>query len=467
MSSFRQGYNRMLDNMGGIAGTLEAVEYSNNVQKAVEQATEALRDEASCRANFSLDYLKGWLAEQWHAETLKISGAARGRNDIWANVPGDNGPGDILFGNVTCLKQAQVKYYRTPEATAKAISRPDYGGMEKVVPGDQLEGVRRTAGTLADRNMMNRPDQAAQYQDTAERASDRLEVGDAFSKSLDEKHAKEMATDFRKYDEVERDKYGLNSESFVEWTDIAREAGQAFLHAAAMSAALQAAPHIWILTKEYIKTGQIDPVKLAERGQAILLGSATAGFRGGVAAGITAACRTGLLGEALQSVSPMAVGMTTTLTLNVIDYSIQLSQGRITNQEFAHHCMRDTFVLATGYLGGTVGQMIIPIPILGAMAGNLVGSTLGAVAFNGANQVILGICVESGWTFFGTVRQDYAVPEAVLRHAGYDLIDTRSFTVQSFSVESFCVQSFITNSLSFTPIRRGVLACNVVGYTRV
>ena len=70
--------------------------------------------------------------------------------------------------------------------------------MEKVVPGDQIEGVRRTAGTLADRNMMNRPEQASQYRDTAERASDRLEAGDAFSKSLDEKHAKEMAKDFRK-----------------------------------------------------------------------------------------------------------------------------------------------------------------------------------------------------------------------------------------------------------------------------
>ena len=95
--------------------------------------------------------------------------------------------------------------------------------------------------------------------------------------------------------------------------------------------------------------------------------------------------------------------------------------------------------------------------------GNLVGSTLGAVAFNGANQVILGMCVESGWTFFGMVRQDYTVPEAVLRQAGYDLIDTRSFTVQSFSVQSFGVQRSAP-ILSASPISRGVLACNVVGY---
>ena len=35
MSSFREGYNRMVDNMGGIAGPLESDLYVKNVQAAV------------------------------------------------------------------------------------------------------------------------------------------------------------------------------------------------------------------------------------------------------------------------------------------------------------------------------------------------------------------------------------------------------------------------------------------------
>ena len=113
--------------------------------------------------------------------------------------------------------------------------------------------------------------------------------------------------------------------------------------------------------------------------------------------------------------------MATTLTINVMDYSIKLYQGRITSQDFAHKCLKDTFVLSTGMLGASIGQMVIPIPVLGALAGNIVGSTMGVVLFEGGRQVILGICKESGWTFFGLVEQDYTVPEDVLREVGYDI----------------------------------------------
>ena len=467
MDSFEDVYSRVLDNMGGVLGTMESSRYASQVESAVEHALEALQKEAEHRSNVSEDYLKGWLAEQWHAETLKASAAARGRQDVWATVPGNNGPGDILFGDRAIAREAQVKYYKTGEDTAKAISRPQYEGMEKIVPRDQLDGVKETAERLADKNLLKRPEQAAQYKDTADRASDRLEVDDASSKPLDERQAKEMAREFRKNEGIDPDKYGLNSENFVEWTDIAREAGQAALQAAAMSAALQAAPHIWALTKEYVETGQIDTAKLAQRSQSILFGAGTAGLRGGVAASLTAACRTGLMGEALKGVSPVAIGMATTLTLNAIDNSIKLYQGRITNQEFARACVRDTFVLSTGMLGATVGQIIIPIPMLGALAGNLVGSTLGAVAFEGASQVALGICVESGWTFFGMVDQDYTIPEEVLREAGYDLFCRHSFEAQPFPVANFSVQSFSTTSLAFRTIRRGVIGFDVVGYRTV
>ena len=37
----------------------------------------------------------------------------------------------------------QVKYYGSAEDTAKAISRPDYGDLDKVVPSDQLDEVRQ------------------------------------------------------------------------------------------------------------------------------------------------------------------------------------------------------------------------------------------------------------------------------------------------------------------------------------
>ena len=465
MNNFQNNYISILNNIGGISGTFEGAEYATNVQTAVDDAIHALKTEATHRKNVSPDYLKGWLSEQWHAETLKVNGQARGKNDIWANVSGNNRPGeDIMYGNSDASKISELKYYKTGADTAKAISKPEYTGKEKIIPSDQKQDIQEIAQRLSDKNKINRPEQSKHYQDTANHSNDRLEVDGVNSKPLDESTAKEMAKDFKKNHDINSDKYGLNTEGFVEWSDIARQSGEAALHAAALSAALTAAPHIWSTLKEYIDNGVIDPDMLMKRGSSVLHGTGTAGLRGGIAAALTASCKNGLMGDSLQSISPVAIGMATTMTINAINYSIQLHQGKLSKQEFTHNCLRDSFVLSSGMLGATVGQIIIPIPTLGALVGNLVGSTLGAVAFEGTNQAILGICVESGWTFFGIVEQDYTVPDDVLEQAGYDLIDRHSFSTQSFSTDGFNTQSFEINSLSFTPVRRGVISCNVVGY---
>ena len=465
MTEFQKGYARVLDNIGGVAGTFESSEYASKVEASVDEAIAALQREAAHRVNVSEDYLKGWLAEQWHAGTLKASAAARGRSDVWANVPANNSPGDdVRYGDSSFSKVAEVKYYKTAEDTAKAVSRPEYDGRTKVVPADQREDVAEAAARLAEKNRASRPEQAAHYQDTADHAGERIQVGNASSKPLDEKHAKEIAREFKHDGDIEPDRHGLNTESIVEWSDIARQSGEAAFHAAALSAALSAAPHVWGTLQEYLETGVIDPAKLAERGRVVLMNAGTAGLRGGVAAGLTAACKMGLMGEALKGISPSAIGMATTITLNAIDYSIKLQQGRITGREFAHCCLRDSFVLTGAMCGAAVGQVIIPIPLLGALAGNIVGSMLSAVAFQSVNQVVLGVCVDSGWTFFGMVEQDYVVPEDVLRQAGYDLFSSRSFTHESFSTASFTVKSFSVSSLSFTTVRRGVISCCAVGY---
>ena len=464
MNHFNKAFENALKNSGGISGTHESIEFVEKVDSAIDIAIKALNREAAHRINVSEDYLKGWLAEQWHAETLNVSAQARNRSDIWASVQGNNRPGeDILYGNSSSSKIAEVKYYKSGEATAKAVSRPAYEGHSKIIPSDQKESVRSTAENLAQKNQHSRHEQSLHYKDTANNANDHLRVDNASSKPLDELKAKEMARDYKRDGEIDPNKYGLNTESFVEWTDIARQSGEAALHAAVLAASLAAAPYIWKTLNGYIESGEINVEALLEQGELVFQSASSAGLRGGIAAGLTAACKSGLLGDSLKSISPSAIGMATTMTLNGIAYSIQLQQGVISRQEYVYNCMRDTFVLSFGMSGAAIGQVIIPIPVLGALVGNFVGSTLGAITFEGANHIIMGICVESGWTFFGLVDQDYVVSEQILRSCGYDIICLESFQTKSFSVADFATSSFNTNSLSFHPLRRGVFKCGVIG----
>lgn len=466
MKSFRRSYTDFTNDAGSIIGGIESAEYVSKVEEAIDMAVHALRGEAARRTNVSEDYLKGWLAEQWHAETLKISGLARSRTDVWAKVVGNNRPGeDVYYGDAQASKIAEIKYYKFADDTAKAISRPEYEGCAKIVPGDQRDSVSSVAEKLAHKNQESRPEQAAQYDDTSRTAADHLRVGPASSKPLDHADAKSMANEFKRDGDINPNKYDLNVEGFIEWADVVRQSGEAALHAAALSAALSAAPHIWRTVAEYIDSGDLDPGLLAQSGQSVLFAASSAGLRGGVAAGLTVACKSGALGSALKGISPFAIGMATTMALNAMCYSLEMQQGKITRQEFAHRCLRDTFVLSTGFTAAVIGQCIIPIPVFGALAGNLVGSTLGAVAFEAANNVTLGLCAESGWTFFGLVNQDYVVPEHILRMYGESLFNIGTFCIQTFSNVSFGVGDFKTNYLSFQPLRRGVISCDTIGYT--
>ncbi len=464
MTEFSDAYNRASRDFSGIFGAGESVNYVSEVQHAIENACDALKKEAERRKNVDINYTKGFLAEIWHSETLKISSVAKGNDEIWATAVGDNKTGqDIFYGNSSDASYAELKYYKTAEDTAKQLGNPAYSGSQKVVPSDQLEGVI-TASRKKASSIPHRPEVAAAYQNTADTVSDRIEVDGVTSKPLTEKDSKKLASDLKKNGEIDLDSHSLNTESFIEWPDIFRESGSAALNAAAFSAALTAAPHVYRILAQYIDSGQLDVKLLNEGGNQVLHSSSAAGLRGGLAAVITGSCKSGLAGKSLKSVSPTAIGMATAMALNSIENSWQYAQGQISGKELAFNSSRDAVALMMGSGGAILGQMIIPIPVLGALIGNLVGTTLGSVGVSYANDKVLGICVESGWTFWGLVDQSYEVPEDILRQAGFDLFSPQRFECKTFQVNQFNPQRFQEKHIGFTVLRRGVIAFNTVGY---
>lgn len=465
MTDFADAYYSASRDFSGVAGAQESAEFVNDVQSAIDKAVEALKTEAERRANVDANYVKGHIAEVWHSETLKISATAKGHDDIWANVPGNNKTGqDIHYGDSETASYAELKYYKTAKDTARELGEPAYSGSQKIVPSDQLDGVIAESQKQAARNQAISPELADAYQNTADTARDRIEVDGISSKPQSENEAREMASDFKREGEIDPDAYGLNTESFIAWSDILRESGNAALNAAAFSAALTAAPHVYRLVVQYIQSGQWDARLIREGAGQVLSSSSGAGLRGGLAALITASCKTGLMGQSFKGISPTAVGMATAIALNSIENSWRYAQGQITGKELAFQSSRDAVALIMGSGGALLGQMIVPVPVLGALLGNLVGSTLGAVSVSYANSKILGICVESGWTFWGLVDQSYQVPEEVLREVGFDLFARQTFKTQRFAIARFHPQSYQHAHPGFSVLRRGVISFNNVGY---
>ncbi|GAA4495149.1 hypothetical protein [Pseudaeromonas paramecii] len=465
MGEFADAFWRASRDQAANQGATLSEAFVDQVQTSLDEAIAALQREAERRANVDVNFVKGHLAEVWHAETLKVAARAKGRTDIWANAAGNNKTGqDVQYGDATTGRNAELKYYKTGEETARQLGNPAYNDSQKVVPADQLQEVIAEAQRQAARNRDTRPDVAAANQHTAQSVSDRLEVDGVTSTPLTEGDAKALATDLQRDGELDAEAYGLTTEAFIAWSDLLRESGSAALHAAAFSAALSSAPLLYRLLRQAHRTGELDERAWLTAARQLVGQSANAGLRGGMAAIITGGCRSGLLGPALKSAPPAAIGMATALALNSLEHSWRYAWGEISGRELAFNTSRDTLALLMGSGGAMLGQMLIPIPLLGATLGNLVGSTLGAMSIQAAQHKVLALCVEQDWTFWGLVEQNYVVPEAVLARAGFDLFAPQQLGVAAFQVHRFTSPSFNEPRLEFQFLRRGVMAFHTIGY---
>ena len=155
--------------------------------------------------------------------------------------------------------------------------------------------------------------------------------------------------------------------------------------------------------------------------------------------------------------------------LNIV-LSIFLATGKMSKAEFADALARDIFTATCGITGAFVGQALLPaLPVIGFMLGSFVGSIIGSLAYTAGKSVCLSFCVESGFTFFGIVDQDYELPDEVIEELGVEIFEIDEFVVQEleyeeFAFEPFQLEEFKLETFSITPLRRGVLKINQIGY---
>ena len=112
------------------------------------------------------------------------------------------------------------------------------------------------------------------------------------------------------------------------------------------------------------------------------------------------------------------------------------------------------------------GQFIIPIPILGALIGNIVGALVARLVIGQANRVILGIAADTGWTFFGIVDQNYTIPDGILLECGWELLKVERLECEMFQVQRLEMETLELEPVPFNVLRRGVVSFGKVGYVQ-
>lgn len=470
MGGFEEGYTYFSKNASAYAAATMSDSYVTNVNEEIDKLIKDLNSFEGFKTASKI--LKGDVAEFWHAGTFNINSALKDSSHR-AFVDRSHAPASTDISTNFGDKYG-LKYYSDGQASAKAqsvsvLNVPIYKGQIRIIPRDQLEEATKYLERIIKTEAVRRPEQVFRYQETLDMLTDRLSDSKGVeSIPLSKKEASELAT-LAKQGKINAVELGLTTEEMVKYNYVIQQAFKAGLTAAIISIVLKVAPEIFKSIDYLLKNGKINAEQFKKIGFAAVSGGAEGFIRGSISSALTVSCEAGLLGGALKSANPTIIAAVTVITMNVISNAFQVALGKKTRRQLSEEFIRDMYISACSLIGGGVSQALIEIPILGYMLGSFIGSIFGSFTYNLGSKAVLSFCVDSGFTMFGLVEQDYTLPKEIIEQIGietfdYETFEYGTFKTESFSYDTFGTETFEPDTLDITFLRRGVIGVSKVGY---
>lgn len=504
MNSFEAGYSYFEKQSGVYASALASETYVAGVQKEID----CLRDYLNSFNGFKTPTaaLKGDVFEFWHAGTFNIDSAVKSQKsrvtvdrshdlaspDITSNFGKAFGLKAYNTGKDSAVQQAKSIFERYKNYQAQGgkasleeylaargiknpqsvLNNPIYQGQIRIIPKGQMQEAIEWLENKINKESTIRPEQVARYKETLQLLRDKIEDGKGTTSIAVSKEEIEQITNLAKEGKISEDifrKLGLSTESLIEFKYIFQQSLTAGVSAAVISAVLKIVPELYKAIAYLIENGEVDPDSFKRIGVAAFEGSTEGFFKGCISAAITTACKAGMLGDALKSVNPAVVGAVTVLTFDTMKNAYLVSKGKMQRADLVDDLIKELFVSTCSLVGGGITQAFIHVPVLGYLVGSFLGSIVGAFAYHGTYQAILSICVDTGFSVFGLVEQDYQIPEEVLKEEGLDVFEPAAWSFDEFYPDSFCLDDFTfeefqPDGLDIQFLKRGVIGVRKIGY---
>ena len=501
MENFREGYHFFQKYAADSIGIFEGEKYIEDVNSEITKLVKDLNKFKNNKA--SIDTLKGDVAEFWHAGTFNINSAInKSKNRV--QVDRSNAFGSVDISGINFEEKFGLKYYKDGASSAKQQSKsiferfneyksqggkdnidiylenrgynidtvlndPVYSGQHRVIPTEQMEEAVAWLARKIEKESKTRPEQVERYKETLRLLTDRLRDKEGNeSIVLTEKDARNLAQ-ISKEGNVTSEELNLNIEELIKYSDILKQAYKAGLTSATISMILKVAPGVLNALIYLIKTGEIDKEKFEKVGFAAVTGAGEGFIRGTISAAITASCKAGLCGNALKVIDSSIIGAVSTLTMNTMKNCYRVSIGEMSRRQVTSEMIEEMFITTCALTAGSISQSFIEIPVLGYMLGSFVGSLAGTIIYSSVYTPVISFCIDTGFTMFGLVEQDYKLSEEILKEVGieifeYDKFDYNKFELEQFEFSNFSQEVFEPANFNFIFLRRGVIGVNCIGY---
>ena len=458
-----------------LAGADAAAHYGDLYIGRVEEAIKQLEDNINRHnyRNLGVGQFKGYVAEEWAAGSFNVDAVAAGSKLRAEAVRStDRLSVDMRVGTEEQLalgqqlghgvgKEYSSKVYAT--GADSAIEQNPYTGMKRYVSSDQLEEARAQALKTGDL-------------DTYNNLTDKIEKDGISSVPKTKADYEKMAEAGREQEFKAKD-YKLTTNSAVKPEYIMKRALKAGYTAAAITVAMQLTPDIIKIIDHLIRNGEIDLKEVQKTGLKALSAGTEGFLRGSITCSIQIICDKGVLGQAFMHIDPTLLASIVSLTLDTAKNAILVAAGKMTAREMGDKLVDNIFV-TTGFIvgcrigshiGGVIGQAIgFEIPVVGYLLGSLIGCAL-AAGYNISKKCFISFCVDTGFTCFGLVEQNYELPEEVLNDLGIVIAQLEEAQLEEAVIEEANLEEANLEYAEFepvklTPIRRGIIGVNKVGY---
>lgn len=494
LQDVKYGWDFMAKLIGAdLAGQSAYADYTDNVLQNQQIAAKNLRiqkinsaiDELKRRINehphlnIGVEQFKGYAAEEFASGTFNIDALRKGSNHM-AFALQDNGYGSVdigtNFGKSYSLKYAnQAEKAESYQAVLNKETRlPKYQGQERLIAPEQVDEAKAWATRRAIRDMNYRPDVSAAHKETGNHLVGVVSDGEGIqSQELSVKEAKAIAKEAKNGGFIP-EKHGIFKDDYLAEVrvDYLNKAVKAGLTAAAITAITQLVPELYKAIDYLIKHGEITLNQLKKAGSKVVSTSGEEFLRGSIAYGVEMAIQQGILGDGLKAVNPSVVGVAVTVILGTIKNSLLVAAGKMTSAEMGIKFV-DTLVISSGYLvsmkiGGAIAQALFPeLPGIGFAIGSLLGCSV-AVVYNIGKKKLISFCVDTGFTCFGLVEQNYELPDEVLKELGIDTVKIGRAKVGTMQIKrtdaATNVGRISYETVNMTILRRGVIGVDKIGY---
>ena len=343
--------------------TQEAAKYLASLDKAVNQANQALHKTITTQAgnvsqNPSLD---GFIAEQYHAQTFNMNAEASG-SQYRAKVLEPDGNGyaknsvDIVIvdGEGKVVRRYQSKYCKDAKATEKAFEHGDYRGQQKLIPKDQENGISKKSTSV-----LEAPDGTTSNPLTksdAEKMRDEAQSGNWNDLNWNEYTTKDLAI------------------------GIGKQTGYAALQGAAIGVGFDVAQKVW--NGEEIEADEVVETALTSGADAGVKAATAGALKVGAEKGIIKVIPKGTPASTIANIACVAVE-----TVKVLG---KVATGELTVREGVEKMEETTVSTTAGLIGAKIGTSIGTVlgPV-GNAVGGFIGGTVGYMAGSKVGQTIV------------------------------------------------------------------------------